>query len=331
MAKFLADRDVRSLVGTAIIGASVEFLNPNGIELRLGEHVLFHSTNEEKRLQPGEYLQVSPGETVTISSIEEIDFTAATVAQIFPNHMLMGLITPTTTMMREGISQVSTKIDAGFKGILNWGLRNGSIKNLLLAYGDPIFKLTILLLDEGESPDTAYGSRDGDSYQNTSGIARSRRRIPVDIPKSKIVQSDYSLLDPKKQLKQAGYPFDHIGTELTQLHGKFEVVSKDVLLMKDEFDRRTTELTAKIETETSTLSNKIEEIKDNVLDKVELLFDRKLFLITSIILTATPLLYGTVKYLQGADVPRDTIAIIAVTTSLFIACIFFLLSRRDRK
>jgi len=30
--------------------------------------------------------------------------------------MIMGLITPTTTMMREGISQVATKIDAGFKG-----------------------------------------------------------------------------------------------------------------------------------------------------------------------------------------------------------------------
>ena len=37
--------------------------------------------------------------------------------------MLMALITPTTTMMREGAMNVTTKVDAGFVGQLNWGLR----------------------------------------------------------------------------------------------------------------------------------------------------------------------------------------------------------------
>ena len=329
MAQFLADRDIRKLIGTAIIGASTELLNPNGIELRLGGHVLFHSTNEEKRLQPDEYLQVSPGEAVTISSIEEIDFTAATVAKIFPGHMLMGLITPTTTMMREGIAQVSTKIDAGFKGILNWGLRNGSIRDLRLAYGEPIFKLTILLLDEGESPDKAYGSRSDDHYQNTSGIARSSRQMPVDIPENKIIQSDYSLLDPKKQLKQAGYPFDHIGTELAELHGKFEVVSKDVLLMKEEFNTRTTELTTTIETETSALSRKIDETKNIILDKFELLFNRKFLLIAGVVSATAPLLYGAIKYLQDANVPSNTVTLITIITGFIIAGIFFIFRWKD--
>ncbi|MHB8666893.1 MAG: hypothetical protein ACYC7B_05160 [Burkholderiales bacterium] len=136
MAKILADRDIKRLVGRVLVDAEEKLLNPNGIELRLGKHVRFHSTGEEKELAAGMFLQVNPGETVIISSIETIDFTAETVRTILPNTMIMGLITPTTTMMREGISQVATKIDAGFKGILNWGLRNGSIQKLTLQYGD---------------------------------------------------------------------------------------------------------------------------------------------------------------------------------------------------
>lgn len=121
MAKILADREIRNLVGSVLINAEADGINPNGIELRLGKQVLFHSTGEENELGPGLFLKVSPGETVSISSIEQIDFSTPTVQAVFPGCMLMGLITPTTTMMREGISQVATKIDAGFRGTLNWG------------------------------------------------------------------------------------------------------------------------------------------------------------------------------------------------------------------
>src|SRR5438445_4524550 len=136
MATILADREIRKLVGSVLIGADTNKINPNGIELRLGKDVHFHSTGEEKELGPGLFLKVSPGETVSILSMEQIDFTASTVQALLPNVMLMGFITPTTTVMREGISQVATKIDAGFRGNLNWGLRNGSTKDLVLQYGD---------------------------------------------------------------------------------------------------------------------------------------------------------------------------------------------------
>src|SRR2546426_4160323 len=117
MAKILADRDIKRIVGRVLVDADDKLLNPNGIELRLGKHVRFHSTGEEKELSPGTFLQVNPGETVIISSLETIDFTADTVRTVTSDAMLMGLITPTTTMMREGISQVATKIDTGFKGV----------------------------------------------------------------------------------------------------------------------------------------------------------------------------------------------------------------------
>jgi deoxycytidine triphosphate deaminase len=330
MAKILADRDIARLIGTVLIDADREFINPNGIELRLGKHVHFHSTGEEAELQPGLFLKVNPGETVSIPSLEKIDFTAETVGMLFRDTMLMGFITPTTTMMREGISQVATKIDAGFTGNLNWSLRNGSIKELILRYGEPIFKLTIFALDKDESPDLAYGERPKDSYQGAEGIRRSTRSIPADIPKSKIVSSSFDRLDPKKQLKEAGYPFDHIGTELTTLHGKFEVVSTDVRMMKDEFNRRTTELSEKIASETTTLASKLEETKERVLERVEALFDRKFLVVAGVIIGAIPLIYGGVCYLQGTGLGGNTVAFIAMVTGAAIMLGTYLLARRTK-
>jgi deoxycytidine triphosphate deaminase len=219
MARILADKEIRGLIGSVFMDAEEHLLNPNGIELRLGKHVLFHSTGEERILESGNFLKVSPGENVVISSIESIDFSEATVQRVFPGSMLMAFITPTTTMMREGISQAATKIDAGFRGRLNWGLRNSSMRDLILQYGEPIFKLTVFLLESNERPEISYGDRPRDEYQDTEGIKRSARRLPADIPKSKIVCSSLTQLDPKKQLKEAGYPFDHIGTELVALDG----------------------------------------------------------------------------------------------------------------
>src|SRR6266849_11126692 len=84
-----------------------------------------------------------PGETVTISSYEDFVFTRDAIHAVFPGCDLMALITPTTTMMREGIMQSATKVDSGWSGTLNWGLRNSSIRDFVLGYCEPIFKLTI--------------------------------------------------------------------------------------------------------------------------------------------------------------------------------------------
>ncbi|MCJ7496811.1 MAG: hypothetical protein MUO78_01570, partial [candidate division Zixibacteria bacterium] len=189
MAKVLADRDIERLLGVCILEADKERVNPNGIELRLGKYVHFLSTGEEMELGPGMFLKVSPGETVSISSLEVLDFTSDAVQKFFPDHMLMGLVTPTTTMMKEGISQVTTKVDAGFRGLLSWSLRNGSPRDLILRYGESLFKLTILLLTPDETPEIPYGGRASDTYQDSSGIVRSSRTIPADIPKSKLISS----------------------------------------------------------------------------------------------------------------------------------------------
>ncbi len=85
VARILADKDIRKLIGSVLCDADEKLINPNGLELRLGRHVLFHSTSEEAELDRGQFLKVSPGESVAISSVELIDFKAETVHKLLPN------------------------------------------------------------------------------------------------------------------------------------------------------------------------------------------------------------------------------------------------------
>lgn len=336
MAEILSDRQIKSLLGSVLIGAGEDQLNPNGIELRLGGEVAFHSTGEEKNLEEGDYLKVTPGESVTITSLEKIDFSPETVQSVFRNqnvpgnYALMALITPTTTMMREGITQSATKIDSGYKGTLNWGLRNSSTKDLILGFKEPIFKLTIFKLSENESPDQAYGERDGDAYQNSEGISRSKRSIPADIPPKSLVASSVEKQDPAKRLQEAGYPFNHIGTELTTLDGKFEVVSTDVASMKEEFSRRSDELSGKIDGETRTLSEKIDEMYSNVLEKMENFWDRKLVSTIGIFITVLSFLVGAYHFLVDKGFGSGTIVAVAFGTAIvsFIISVVYAKSRK---
>jgi hypothetical protein len=233
--------------------------------------------------------------------------------------MLMALITPTTTMMREGAMNVATKVDAGFVGQLNWGLRNNSYKDLILQHGESIFKLTLLLLRGDEVPEKAYGDRDSDKYQHTEGIKLSGRRLPADIPKSKLIGSSITKLDPKKQLREAGYPFDHIGSELIQLDGKFEMVSRDVA-----------SLTQKIESETKSVVDKIDETKRWVVEHVENLFSKKFLWLVGSLIGGVALLYAILGYLKTLALTDSTLVVIAAVGGIMILVVSTLLSRTRR-
>jgi len=185
----------------------------------------------------------------------------------------------------------------------------------------------LFVLKQDEIPEVLYGERSTDYYQDSQQIKRSARRLPADIPKDKIVSSTFGQLDPKKQLREAGYPFDHIGTELTALHGKFELVSKDVLLLKDQFERRTNELTGKIEAETRTLSEKVEESRKSILEKVEVLFDKKFLRVVGLVIGAMPIMYGGVTFLQATTLGGNVIAFIAMLVGVLILLLTYALTR----
>ena len=325
MAKILPDKEIKKLMRTVLIGAEESQLNPNGVELRLGTKVKFQSTGEQKTIGNDKFLRVAPGESVTITSLEEIDFSSTTVQKFFPDQALMGLITPTTTMMREGITMAATKIDSGFKGTLNWGLRNSSTKDLILKSNEPIFKLTIFRLEQDEAPEMEYGERVNDGYQGSDGIVVSKRKLPVDIPKNMLVGSSIEKMDPKLRLLEAGYPFDHIGTELTILHGRFEVVSSDMAAMQEEFSKRTEQLAEKMDSKTATLADKIDEMYQNVLDKMEAFFQKKLLGVLFAFVTLILWLMGGYTFLLNSNVEDNMIVlgfIILGAISLFPALIY---------
>lgn len=328
MARILPDREMKKLFGSVLIDADPRYINPNGMELRLGGHVRFDSTGEEKKLGPGLFLKVNPGENVIISTLEKLDFTAQTVQKIYPNKMLMAFITPTTTMMREGISQVTTKVDAGFRGRLNWGLRNGSTKEFIIQYGEPIFKLTFFLLEQDERPDVPYGEGERHTYQDTEGIRLSTRQIPAQIPKKSIIASSFDKLDPKKQLSEAGYPFDHISRELTELHGKWEVVSTDVRVIKDDFKKQTDALSAKIAEETHSISKRLDDFRDTFFERVEALFQKKFLWIVGVLVAAFASIWPICNYLRDKNVDTLTILIIGIVASAVILLITYLVAHR---
>ena len=318
MARILADKDIQKLLGAVIEGADPQRINPNGIEIRLGKHVLFQSTDEERELGPDMYLKVTPGESVTISSYEKFDFTNEAIHRVFPGCNLMAFITPTTTMMREGIMQSSTKIDSGWSGKLNWGLRNSSIRDLILGYGEPIFKLTFFLLEGDEVPNILYGDRPNDRYQNTDGIARSSRKVPVSIPAKKLVSSSIDKIDPQKQLREAGYPFSHIGQELTELHGNFVAISNDVLLLK-----------AAITEETTKLSEKVDTSQRTVLEKVEALFNQKFLQAAAAIVGCLSVMFGIITFLKDKGITGTALGWVALVAGFGVFFVIFLLNRKS--
>lgn len=330
MAEILPDHEIKKLIGSVLIGADEKRINPNGIELRLGEYVHFESTGEDKKLKSGNFLQVSPTENVLISSLEKLDFTREIVQNIYPNKMLMALITPTTTMMREGISQVSTKVDAGFRGVLNWGFRNSSTKKFTLQYGEPLFKLTIFLLEANESPKIPYGQGENHTYQDTAGIKLSQRKISANIPKKDIIASNFGKLDPHKQLREAGYPFNHIGTELVTLQGKFEVVSSDIRLLKDQFQKQTDELSAKIGEETNAISKRLEDFSETFFLKVEGLFQQKFGRVVGVLIAAISIMWGIYKFLQAMQVQTNMLIGIGIVAGIVVLVITYLVTGRSK-
>jgi len=256
MARILSDREIKTLLKDVIIDGDPNLISPNGIELRLGAKVRFITTNEPKELKEGQFLVVHPGECVLISSLERIDFSPEIIHRHFPKCSLMAMITPTTTMMREGILQSATKVDAGYFGDLNWGFRNSSHKDFIIRRGEPLFKLTLFLLEGAEVPEIHYGEKDTHSYYKTAGIKVSQRLIPATISKEEMIDSSFHKLDPRKQLQEAGHPFNYIGTELTRMDDRLVVVSNDM----------------------AALGKKIESLKTDFSEKIDSVFQSKFYL-----------------------------------------------------
>ncbi len=201
--------------------------------------------------------------------------------------------------------------------------------------------MTILQLEGDEEPKLPYGEREKDHYHNADGVVRSARKVPVDIPGNKVIASSRKKLDPKKQLQEAGYPFDHIGTELTALDGKIEVVSSDVMLLKNQFEKQTAELTNKIKEETGILSEKLEDIKQSLSEKlgdikqsllehVNFLFTQKFVWVVGVLIASGTVIYGIFNFLETKNYSGTPIILFSVVISVAVLLVTFIITKTKK-
>ena len=320
MANILPDTKINELLGTVLLNTQPEFIRSNSVKLRLGSRVKFLSTDETFDIAEDCFLRVLPGESVIIKSLEVVDFSAETVKNHCPDGALYGLISPTTTMMREGISQVTTVIDPGFKGVLNWGLHNASTRAFILKYGEPIYKLTIFALEAGEVPAKFYGQGKNDHYQNQDGIIESIRQLPVNIPDNKTISSSFDKIDVTKQLKLAGHPFNYIGSEIDKLQGQYEILEK-----------RVNGLSSKIGDETQTLTTKIKESESSLKSHVDVVFTQKIYRMAGMIIGALVVVGSIVVCLCDWGVEKSIIAGCAMVSGILIILLALAATRDSSK
>jgi hypothetical protein len=127
------------------------------------------------------------------------------------------------------------------------------------------------------------------------------------------------------------HPFDHIATELTDLHGKFEVVSTDVRLLKDQFERQTKELSGKIETETKSLFVKIEQTEKTLLEKFGDLFNQRFLKIVGVIVGAVPIMYGALIFLKKTTTLTEVgVAVVCAVVGIVIIVVTWVLTRQQK-
>ena len=106
---------------------------------------------------------------------------------------------------------------------------------------------------------------------------------------------------------------------MTDLQGKWEVVSNDVLLLK-----------GAITEETRKLSDKVDDAQRTVLEKVENLFTRKFLQSVGAIIGCLSIMFGIVTFLKEHGVTGTALGWVAVIGGLGLFLLIYLLSRKPQ-
>jgi len=237
MATILNDKDIAKLLGTIIIGGDPSSIRPNSYIVRLGAEGEFINAGKEFTLGKNKKgIKVSPGHSVALTAMEEIDFRPATVQKLFPNCGLHAFISPTTDLSREGIIAPTTQVDAGYHGTLNWTITNCSNEERRFLYGERLYRITFLKLEAGEVPLKLY---EGD-YQGHTGYVRSRRAGPPVGMRDSEWEDSLAQGGPEvmlENLMKAGYPWHALGQKLKSIDQQFKIVSEEYGAIHDSLDK----------------------------------------------------------------------------------------------
>lgn len=271
MATILCDAEIRKLLGTVIKNGVEDSIRPNSYIIRLGSDGEYIGTEKVFKICEDKGIKLPPGQSVGVSSIEEIDFSKEAVDKIFPGQALHGFLSPTTDLSREGVVVASTQIDAGFKGTLSWTLSNSSFHERCFIFGEKIFRLTIFKLEENEIPERYYSGY----YQGKTGYIRSKRSTAIagmrnsDWIDPYIENGPEELLD---ELMKAGYPWGAVATRLKAIDEQYSNVSAQYQNI-DESIRNINEDVSQIKkgidkTITESVRNGINQLNNSVIVKI---------------------------------------------------------------
>lgn len=294
MAHLLADHEIKELLGSVIINGDISCIRPNSYVLRLGEEGEFLNATKEFTLgKDKKGIKVSPGHSVAVTAFEILDFRRDTIAKLYPENDLHGIVSPTTDLSREGIVAPTTHVDAGYNGTLNWTITNTSNEERRFLYKEKLFRLTIFKLEKGERPQDLY---DGD-YQGESGYVRSRRKGPPVGMKDSEWEDSLSKEGPEAlldNLLKSGYPWHALGHRLKIIDQQFQSVTNEYGVIADSIDDLKTKV-QNLNNQYSGFSTRmVDSIKETLINEAATLQNRWLigagsliFIIVGLILTIT--------------------------------------------
>lgn len=242
MATLLNDQEIKRLIGSVIVDGDTSCIRSNSYILRLGANGEFLNAQKEFVLgKKKKGVRVQPGHSIAVTAFETLDFRRETVRAIYPDHDLHAFVTPTTDLSREGIVASTTQVDAGYHGTLNWTLSNTSSEERRFILKEKIYRLTILKLAQGETPEEGY---QGD-YQGRTGYVRSQRRGAPTGMRDEEWEDSFLEGGPEQlldSLLKSGYPWHLLGERLRIIDQQFKSVTDEYAEIRTSLDRLTSEV-----------------------------------------------------------------------------------------
>jgi deoxycytidine triphosphate deaminase len=115
-------------------------------DLRVGDKYLIPNKSGSIELRPTEKIKIPPNSYATIESLEEFKFPSTRFGHIFPK----------VTLMFDGLSNTTSKIDPGYEGNLMITTFNLGRKPVELTYGQKFCSLIVHSVADGSIP---YGKK----------------------------------------------------------------------------------------------------------------------------------------------------------------------------
>ena len=145
-----------------------EGITPVGYDLRIGDSYVIGG--EEKSLSAGGEVKIIPRGIALVRTLEEI--------RMPKNKMLSGIITSKVSLSCRGISNISTTVDADWKGCLLIAIHNNSSKEIILKHGDQF--CTILFLEnKSAAKDGKYAKPHKRTDILTEAFKKNTKNAPI--------------------------------------------------------------------------------------------------------------------------------------------------------